>query len=51
MNEIPPTARRERIAQRLEAGQTVAAAALAGEFAVSEDAIRRDLRELGAEGR
>jgi len=46
-----PLARRDRIAQRLAAGQAVVAATLATEFAVSEDAIRRDLRALAAEGR
>lgn len=49
-NDIP-LARRDRIAERLSLGQTVAAAALAAEFQVSEDAIRRDLRALAAEGR
>lgn len=46
-----PLARRDQIAQRLAAGQTVGAAVLAAEFGVSEDAIRRDLRALAAEGR
>lgn len=46
-----PLARRELIAQRLAAGQTVVSATLASEFAVSEDAIRRDLRALAGEGR
>ncbi|BAL96012.1 DeoR/GlpR family DNA-binding transcription regulator [Rubrivivax gelatinosus] len=46
-----PLARRDLIAARLAAGQGVAAAALAAEFSVSEDAIRRDLRALAAEGR
>ena len=36
---------------RLAHGQSVVAAALALEFEVSEDAIRRDLRALAAEGR
>ncbi|CCD87499.1 Putative aga (GalNAc) operon transcriptional repressor agaR [Bradyrhizobium sp. ORS 285] len=46
-----PLARRDQIAGRLSAGQAVIAAALATEFGVSEDAIRRDLRALAAEGR
>lgn len=46
-----PLARRERIAGRLAQGEPVVAAALAAEFGVSEDAIRRDLRALAAEGR
>lgn len=51
MNETIPVARREVIANRLDRGQSVVAAALAEEFFVSEDAIRRDLRVLAAEGR
>ncbi|NPU67143.1 DeoR/GlpR transcriptional regulator [Bradyrhizobium sp. 83012] len=50
MSELP-LARRDQIAGRLSAGQAVIAAALATEFSVSEDAIRRDLRALAAEGR
>ena len=46
-----PLARRDIIAERLAQGQPVAAAPLAVEFGVSEDAIRRDLRALAAEGR
>ena len=46
-----PLARRDVIAERLVSGQAVVAAALAQEFDVSEDAIRRDLRALAAEGR
>jgi len=46
-----PLARRDAIAGRLAAGDGVVAAALALEFDVSEDAIRRDLRALAAEGR
>ncbi|MEH7845592.1 DeoR/GlpR family DNA-binding transcription regulator (plasmid) [Rhizobium laguerreae] len=42
--------RREVILERLAAGQSVVAATLALEFDVSEDAIRRDLRALAAEG-
>jgi len=51
MNDAPPLARREMIARRLDQGQTVVAAVLADEFSVSEDAIRRDLRALAAQGR
>jgi DeoR/GlpR family transcriptional regulator of sugar metabolism len=43
--------RREVIAERLAQGQSVSATALANEFAVSPDAIRRDLRMLAAGGR
>ena len=50
MNAILPLERRAAIAQRLADGQTVTAALLAAEFAVSEDAVRRDLRALAAEG-
>lgn len=50
MNDLP-LARRDLIAHRLAAGQPAVAAALALEFGVSEDAIRRDLRALAAEGR
>lgn len=47
----PPNARRDVIARRLADGQPVSAGALAVEFDVSEDAIRRDLRALAAEGK
>lgn len=46
-----PTTRRDTIAARLASQQAVSATALATEFDVSEDAIRRDLRALAAEGR
>jgi DeoR/GlpR family transcriptional regulator of sugar metabolism len=46
-----PVARRDIILSRLGQGLTVTSAALAIEFEVSEDAIRRDLRALAAEGR
>lgn len=46
-----PQARRHLIADRLSAGNAVVAADLAVEFNLSEDAIRRDLRALAAEGR
>lgn len=45
-----PSARRDEIAARLAAGQPVNSGALAGEYGVSEDAIRRDLRALAAAG-
>ena len=51
MNRDLSEQRRETIASRLAAGQPVVAATLAAEFAVSEDAIRRDLRSLTAKGR
>jgi DeoR/GlpR family transcriptional regulator of sugar metabolism len=47
----PPLARRDVVLGRLAQGQSVVAAELALEFEVSEDAIRRDLRALAAEGR
>jgi DeoR/GlpR family transcriptional regulator of sugar metabolism len=52
MHDSPdlPVARRLKIADRLTRGETVAAAALAQEFGVSEDAIRRDLRTLAGQG-
>jgi DeoR/GlpR family transcriptional regulator of sugar metabolism len=50
MHEEPPLARRGVIASRLAQGHSVVAGALAQEFAVSEDAIRRDLRALADEG-
>src|ERR1700742_3990116 len=51
MNTELPSGRRAEIEARLAKGQMVVAAALALEFEVSEDAIRRDLRALAAEGR
>lgn len=45
-----PLARRDAIADRVAAGQQVSSIALAAEFSVSEDAIRRDLRALAAAG-
>jgi len=51
MNDEIPLGRREIIANRLAQGDAVIAAALALEFNVSEDAIRRDLRALASEGR
>jgi DeoR/GlpR family transcriptional regulator of sugar metabolism len=43
--------RKNEIQRRLESGLPVNATALAKEFLVSEDAIRRDLRALAAEGK
>src|SRR5580704_7272084 len=51
MHSHLPLSRRDAIAARLAQGQPVVAAALAKEFRVSEDAIRRDLRALAAEGK
>jgi DeoR/GlpR family transcriptional regulator of sugar metabolism len=51
MSDELPLARRDIIADRLSQGHALVAAALAVEFDVSEDAIRRDLRALAAEGR
>ena len=51
MTKEYPIERREIIVSRLANGQAVIAEALADEFAVSPDAIRRDLRALAAEGR
>ncbi|WP_026793043.1 DeoR/GlpR family DNA-binding transcription regulator [Pleomorphomonas oryzae] len=50
MTDELPLARRDLIAARLAEGQSVASVQLAIEFGVSEDAIRRDLRALAAEG-
>jgi len=50
MPDEPPLARRDVIAGRLAQGHSVVAGALAQEFAVSEDAIRRDLRALADDG-
>lgn len=48
--EALPQERQQRILERLRARGRVVAAELAAEFAVSEDSIRRDLRELAAAG-
>lgn len=45
-----PMARRDQIALRLTQGESVVSNDLAEEFGVSEDAIRRDLRALAAQG-
>ena len=50
MSNPIPLARRDQIAARLAQGQPVVAGTLATEFQVSEDAVRRDLRALAAEG-
>ncbi|MFC0685237.1 DeoR/GlpR family DNA-binding transcription regulator [Novosphingobium clariflavum] len=50
MSNDPPLARRDQIAARLADGQSVSSATLAAEFGMSEDAIRRDLRLLAAQG-
>src|SRR6218665_4135097 len=42
--------RRKRILETLANDQRVVASALATEFGVSEDTVRRDLRELAEEG-
>ena len=51
MDSNLPSGRREVIARRLHDGHAVVATDLAKEFDISEDAIRRDLRALAAEGR
>lgn len=48
--EALPQERQQSILQRLRSRGRVVAAELAVEFAVSEDSIRRDLRELAAQG-
>ncbi len=50
MLDALPMSRRDLIARRLAEGRALVAATLAAEFGVSEDAIRRDLRALAAEG-
>jgi DeoR/GlpR family transcriptional regulator of sugar metabolism len=45
-----PRGRRQILAQRLQLGRALSSGPLAAEFGVSEDAIRRDLRALAAEG-
>jgi DeoR/GlpR family transcriptional regulator of sugar metabolism len=51
MHVVFPLSRRDQISARLAEGRHVVAAELAAEFKVSEDAVRRDLRALAAEGR
>jgi DeoR/GlpR family transcriptional regulator of sugar metabolism len=51
MHGFPGTIRRNEIESRLHRGLSVNASGLAKEFSVSEDAIRRDLRALAAEGK
>lgn len=48
---IPPESRRDIILERLATGRRVVARELADEFQVSEDAIRRDLRDLAEAGK
>jgi len=48
--EMLPQERQHEILQRLRSRGRVVAAELAAEFAASEDSIRRDLRELAAQG-
>ncbi len=48
--EALPQERQRQILERLRAQGRVVAAELAAEFAVSEDSIRRDLRDLAARG-
>ncbi|MFD1746278.1 DeoR/GlpR family DNA-binding transcription regulator [Rhizobium helianthi] len=50
MSELMLPERQERIRQRLSREGRVVAAMLAEEFGVSEDTIRRDLREMAAAG-
>ncbi|WP_184353994.1 DeoR/GlpR family DNA-binding transcription regulator [Rhizobium sp. BK602] len=51
MSSSLPLSRRDVIESRLAEGREIVAAALAAEFNVSEDAVRRDLRALAAEGK
>jgi DeoR/GlpR family transcriptional regulator of sugar metabolism len=51
MHDLLQMTRRDVIAERLRLGNTVVSTALAEEFGISEDAVRRDLRALAAEGR
>jgi DeoR/GlpR family transcriptional regulator of sugar metabolism len=51
MHGLSATIRRNEINGRLQRGLSVNATALAKEFSISEDAIRRDLRALAAEGK
>jgi DeoR/GlpR family transcriptional regulator of sugar metabolism len=51
MSNSLPLSRRDIIETRLAEGRQIVAASLAAEFNVSEDAVRRDLRALAAEGK
>lgn len=51
MSNSLPLSRRDIIESRLAEGRQIVAASLAVEFNVSEDAVRRDLRALAAEGK
>lgn len=50
MNELMLPERQQRIRDRLSVDGRVIAASLAAEFGVSEDTIRRDLRDMAAAG-
>lgn len=50
LNELLPQERQARILQRLKHSGRVVANDLATEFGISEDSIRRDLREMAASG-
>lgn len=51
MHVFTAETRRNEIERRLQDGQSVNATALAKEFSISEDAVRRDLRAMAAEGK
>ena len=51
MSNSLPLSRRDIIEARLTEGRQIVAASLAVEFNVSEDAVRRDLRALAADGK
>jgi len=51
MNTSLSISRRDVIEARLAQGQEIVASAIAVEFDISEDAVRRDLRALAAEGK
>lgn len=51
MNTSLSISRRDTIEARLAKGQEIVASAIALEFDISEDAVRRDLRALAAEGK
>lgn len=51
MNSSLSVSRRDIIEARLARGQEIVASVIAQEFDISEDAVRRDLRALAAEGK
>jgi DeoR/GlpR family transcriptional regulator of sugar metabolism len=51
MQNLASMSRRDIIETRLADGQAIVASSIAAEFCVSEDAVRRDLRLLAAEGK